>query len=99
MVVENKVVETPEMALGREWNNFIKGFADAQVAWDKMRKLVSKISNIDNLDLNLQRLVDQVCKTTRFRYAAISLLELLGLSNNPEDLYIKPRKESKNVRN
>jgi len=95
--VENKVVENPEKALEIQWNNFIKGFADAYVAWDKMRLIVPKISNLDDLDLNLQRLVGQVCKTTRFRYAATSLLELLGLSSNPEDLYIKPRKEIKNV--
>ena len=92
---ENKGQEKPEILLEKEWNNFIKGFVEAQVAWEKIKKLIAKIKNVDDLDLNLQKLVNQVCKTTKFRYAATSLLELMGLSNNPEDLYIKPKKGNK----
>ena len=87
--------ERPEVTLEKEWNNFVQGFVEAQLAWERMFGLLPKIRNVDKLDLTLQRLVDQVCRTTKFRYAATSFLELMGMSDNIGDLLIKPKKEIK----
>lgn len=86
--VKTKVVKKEDLVI-KEWNNLVQGFLDARTSWEKLKLELSKISNQDLLDPELQRLLARIVATTRFRYAATSFVDLLGIRDNVEDLFIK----------
>ncbi len=87
-----------EIELQVEWNKLVEGFADAQRAWGRIKELLFKSTAFDNLDLVLQRRLNQVCKTTKFGYAASSFVDLLGIRGNVRDLLIEIKEEEEEER-
>lgn len=84
---------TPEVEIQEEWNKLVEGFADAQRAWGRIKELLVESAVFDNLDLVLQRRLNQVCKTTKFGYAASSFVDLLGIRGKVRDLLIETKEE------
>lgn len=84
----------------KEWNGMVQGFLDARSSWENLKFKRFELSNKDVLDPKVQRLLDRICATTRFAYAATSFIDLLGIRDDIEDLFIwKKVKKTKEINN